>query len=118
MSEVHTLMINGSIDFSTPIENARSELLGTLVNGHLVELKELGHVGDVYYNQPDAAKNLVVRFLHEGVIDQSKFHYAPFDFNPENSFVSMMKIGMLGISFLTILLVFLLIWGIRRMRSN
>lgn len=118
MSEVHTLMINGSIDFSTPIENARDELLGTLVNGHLVELKELGHVGDVYYNQPDAAKNLIVRFLHEGVIDQSKFHYAPFDFNPENSFVSLMKIGMLGISFLTILLVFLLIWGIRRMRSN
>ncbi len=118
MSEVHTLMINGSIDFSTPIENARDELLGSLVNGHLVELKELGHVSDVYYNQPDAAERLVLRFLHEGIVDQSKFHHTPFDFKPENSFVSMMKIGMLAIGFLVLLFVLLLVWGIRRMRSS
>jgi pimeloyl-ACP methyl ester carboxylesterase len=117
MSDVHTLMINGSIDFSTPIENARDELLDSLVNGHLVELRELGHVGDVYYNQPDAAENLVLRFLHEGIVDQSKFHHAPFEFKPENSFVFMMKIGMLGLGFLLLLAVILLVWGVRRIRS-
>jgi len=47
-SDVETLLISGSIDFSTPAEYATKELLPYLRNGHQVVLSEIGHVNDVW----------------------------------------------------------------------
>jgi len=76
-SEVETLMVNGNIDFSTPAENAKDELLPHLTNGNLVILSEMGHSSDVVNTQPDAFRHLAGTFFLEGIVDDSKFHYEP-----------------------------------------
>jgi hypothetical protein len=90
-SEVETLMVNGNIDFSTPAENARDELLPYLENGHLVILSEMGHTGDVMNRQPDAFRHLTETFYLEGIVDDSKFHYEPMNFTPSQSAPEMAK---------------------------
>ncbi|MEO2174066.1 MAG: alpha/beta hydrolase [bacterium] len=112
-SAVNTLMINGSIDFSTPIQNARNELLPILTNGHLVELKEMGHVGDVYNRQPAATEHLVLTYFKNGIVDKSKFENEPFNFVADNSFPLFMKLGLLILVFMASLLVLLVCWVVK-----
>jgi hypothetical protein len=42
-SDVETLLVSGSTDFSTPVQFAREELLPLLGNGPQVTLSEFGH---------------------------------------------------------------------------
>ncbi len=81
-SDIQTLLISGSIDFSDPAEYATEELLPSLTNGKQVILREMGHVGDVLTLQRSALEHLLVRFYDEGVVDDSKFKYDPMDFDP------------------------------------
>lgn len=81
-SDVQTLLISGSIDFSTPAEYATNDLLPYLSNGKQVVLKEMGHVEDILTLQRGALLHLLVRFYDEGVVDDSKFTYDPMDFDP------------------------------------
>jgi pimeloyl-ACP methyl ester carboxylesterase len=90
-SDVETLMVNGSIDFSTPAEYARDELLPHLTNGHLVILSEMGHSNDIRNIQPDAFHHLVETFFIEGIVDDSKYQYEPMDFTPSQSAPEMAK---------------------------
>lgn len=90
-SDVKTLMVNGSIDFATPAEYARNELLPYLRNGKLVVLAEMGHCSDVTGRQPEAFHHLAEAFYLEGRVDDSKFHYEPVDFKPSQSFPDMAK---------------------------
>jgi len=90
-SEVETLMVNGNIDFSTPAENAKDELLPRLKNGHLVILSEMGHSQDVVNKQPEAFRHLASAFFLEGIVDDSKFHYEPMNFTPSRSAPQMAK---------------------------
>ena len=80
--DVETLMVNGSIDFACPVDNAR-ELLPYLRNGELVVLSEMGHTKDVTGKQPEAFHHLAETFFLEGKVDDSKFEYEPVDFSPE-----------------------------------
>jgi pimeloyl-ACP methyl ester carboxylesterase len=86
--DVETLMVNGSIDFACPIDNAR-ELLPYLRNGELVFLAEMGHTKDVTGKQPEAFQHLVETFYLEGKVDDSKFVYEPVNFTPEVTFQQM-----------------------------
>jgi hypothetical protein len=81
-SEVHTLLISGNIDFSTPAEYATNEILPYLPNGRQVILREMGHVDDILSLQRAASQHLLVRFYDEGVVDASEFAYDPMDFDP------------------------------------
>lgn len=81
-SKVETLLISGSIDFSTPAEFAANELLPSLLKGKQVILKEMGHVDDILNLQRGALTNLLVRFYDEGVVDDSKFVYDRMNFDP------------------------------------
>lgn len=81
-SNVQTLLIGGSIDFSTPAEYATTDLLPSLPNGKQVILKEMGHVDDIYRLQPKALARLLVRFFDEGVAHDSGFKYDPMSFDP------------------------------------
>jgi pimeloyl-ACP methyl ester carboxylesterase len=78
-SEVETLMISASIDFSTPLEYAK-ELLPYLSKGHHVVLAERGHQ-DVGRLQPAAYEHLVEQFYLKGIVDDSQFKYIPMDFS-------------------------------------
>jgi pimeloyl-ACP methyl ester carboxylesterase len=87
-SDVPTLMVNGSIDFSTPIVNAQ-KLLSYLRNGSLVIPKEMGHTRDVAFLQPEAFRHLAETFYLEGIVDDSKYTYQPMNFTPAKTFQEM-----------------------------
>ena len=89
-SNVETLLVNGSIDFSTPPQNAKT-LLPYLPNGKLVILAEMGHVSDVENIQPEAFQHLVERFYLEGIVDDSKFTYESMNFTPSQTFQDIAK---------------------------
>ena len=54
VSEVETLLISGTVDFSTPARVATLELLPNLPNGQQVILAEFGHSGDFWDYQREA----------------------------------------------------------------
>ena len=89
-SDVETLLINGSVDLSTPVESAR-KLLPYFRNGKLVVLAEMGHVSDVENIQPEAFQHLVERFYLEEMVDDSKFTYQPMNFTPSQTFQDIAK---------------------------
>lgn len=90
-SDVHTLMVNGNLDASTPVKSAQSELLPHLKNGKLVVLKEMGHVSDILSLQPEACQHLVKTYFLQGIVDDSKFKYDPINFTPKETFQDAAK---------------------------
>jgi pimeloyl-ACP methyl ester carboxylesterase len=110
-SEVETLLISGSVDFSTPAEYARDELLPSLKNCRQVIISEAGHVGDVWGVQPEATLRLLTTFYDTGVADDSLYQYAPMDFNVKLGFPLLAKI-LLGTG---VMLVMALILGANRL---
>ena len=117
-TEVETLLINGSVDFSTPVQNGRNELLPFLKNGHLVELKEQGHVSDIYKLQPEAAEHLILEYLHDGRIDPSRFTEQPLNFTPDFGFPLIMKAAVMAVILLVLLLVGSFLYWRRRRRMS
>ncbi|MFC1650206.1 alpha/beta fold hydrolase [Candidatus Latescibacterota bacterium] len=89
-SDVATLMINGNMDFSTPVTNAK-KLLPYLKNGKLVILREMGHTNDVAYLQPAAFQHMVETYYLTSEVDDSKFKYQPIQFTPSRTFQDMAK---------------------------
>jgi pimeloyl-ACP methyl ester carboxylesterase len=81
-SDIQTLLISGSLDFSSPAEYATDELLPSLRNGKQIILKEMGHVEDLLTLQRPALTHLLFRFYNDGIVDDSKFVYDRMDFNP------------------------------------
>lgn len=80
-SDVETLLVSGSIDFSTPAQYATAELLPHLTRGRQVVLTEMGHTGDVWGVQPQATERLLTTFFDTGVADDSLYTHAPMDFH-------------------------------------
>ena len=117
-SDVETLLINGSVDFSTPLEFGRDELLPSLKNGKLVTLAEMGHVNDFWSINPSAADRLLTSFYATGRADDSGFSYLPMDFKVGLGFPTLAKIlfgtGVLLLAFIF----FALMHGLRRLKVN
>ena len=105
-SDVPTLLVSGSVDFSTPAEFATQELLPFLKNGRQVILREFGHVNDVFTLKPEAIERLLVSFFNTGEADASLFTYVPMNFHISLGFPVLAK-AMLGVGvlLLTVLLV-------------
>lgn len=78
-SDVETLLISGSVDFATPAEYARDELLPLQSNGRQVILSEMGHVNDVVSLQPKAFEYLITTFYKTGEVDDRQFDYAQWN---------------------------------------
>jgi pimeloyl-ACP methyl ester carboxylesterase len=93
-SEVETVLVNGSLDFSTPLEFGRDELLPSLKNGRLVTLSEMGHVNDFWTIKPSAADRLLTSFFANGNADDTEFGYVPMDFKVSLGFPALAKILM------------------------
>ncbi|HLO18729.1 MAG TPA: alpha/beta fold hydrolase [Anaerolineales bacterium] len=108
--EVETLLISGSIDFSTPAEYAKDELLPSLRKGKQVIIAEASHVGDVWDVQPEATKRLLTSFYDTGIADDSLYQYVPMNFKVKLGFPMLAKI-LLGTG---VLLVTGLMLGVRR----
>jgi pimeloyl-ACP methyl ester carboxylesterase len=119
-TDVETLLISGSIDFSTPARFAEQELLPMLHNGRHVVIAEQGHTEDFWSYQSGAAERLLTSFYDTGTADDSLYAYLPMDFHPPVSFPQLAKIA-LGAGLLLILGLGAAAWRIvralRRRRS-
>lgn len=80
-SFVETLLISGSIDYSTPAQFATDEMLPALSNGEQVILSEFGHFNDMWGFQPEARRHLLATFYDTGEVDDSLFTYRPMNFD-------------------------------------
>lgn len=95
-SDVEILLVNGSIDFSTPPQFAAAELLPHLTNGELVILEDMGHTETFWYSQPEARAHLVTTFFDTGEVDASLYTYQPLDFDAGLGWSGLAKV-LLGI---------------------
>jgi hypothetical protein len=80
-TDVETLLVSGSIDFSTPPQFATEELLPYLSNGEQVILKDLGHVSSFWSSQPEARVHMLNTFFDTGQADASLYTCQPLDFD-------------------------------------
>jgi pimeloyl-ACP methyl ester carboxylesterase len=115
-SDVETLLINGSVDFSTPAEFAMNELLPYLSRGKQIILSEMGHVDDVFAIQPEATKQLLTSFYETGVADDSLCTYVPMDFNVKWGFPKIAKVGLGVVVGGTALIVGGVVWVIKSIK--
>jgi pimeloyl-ACP methyl ester carboxylesterase len=108
-SDVETLLVSGSIDFSTPPQFATEELLPYLTNGQQVILEDFGHTETVWYSQPEARARLVTTFFDSGEVDASLYEYQPLDFAVDRGWSDLMRTFII-IVVVAIALVIALIW--------
>ncbi|MDX6369332.1 MAG: hypothetical protein QOG93_834, partial [Gaiellaceae bacterium] len=117
-SKVSTLLIGGSVDFTTPPQVATRELLPSLPNGHQVVLAGLGHSGSFWTQQPNAGSHLINTFFDAGRVDASHYQPIAVDFTPEVTQTALGK-GIAGAMVgLAILTVISLLWMARRVHRR
>ena len=112
-SDVPSLLLSGSLDFSTPAQFATNELLPYLSNGKQVIVSECGHVDDVVHVNSTSTRLMLTSFFDTGVIDTSKNAYMPMDFRVGWGFPRIAKVALATILVLTALLFLLAFWLIR-----
>jgi len=95
-SSVETLMLSGTLDVSTPAQNARNQLLPLLENGEQVVLSEFAHTGDLYYLQSDATHHLLTTFFLTGEVDSSLYEPNKVNFKPSWGFPLIAKLAVGG----------------------
>src|SRR3990172_4900470 len=106
---VETLLISGSVDFSTPAQFAEEELLPSLSRGWHVVIAEQGHTDDFWKYQPEAAERLLISFFNTGTADASLYRYLPMDFKPALRFPLLAK-GLLAAGIVLALALGLAVW--------
>lgn len=103
-SDVETLLVSGSVDFNTPAQYARDELLPLLSKGQHVILSEYGH-GEFLGLQPEASKHLLSSFYDTGVVDDSLFTHHAVDFHVGLGYPAMAKLGLVAIMLIVVVVV-------------
>ena len=115
---VETLLISGSIDYSTPAMFATDEFLPVLKNGEQVILSEFGHCNDVWGFQPEATRHLLMTFYDTGEVDDSLFTYQPMNFHVGLGFPAIAKIALVVVVLIIGGLALLVRFVVRRLRSR
>jgi pimeloyl-ACP methyl ester carboxylesterase len=108
-SDVETLLVSGTIDFSTPPQYATEELLPYLSNGEQVFLEDFGHTESVWFSQPEARAHLFNTFFDTGEVDASLYEYQPVDFTVDQDWGDLMRTFII-IVVVAIALIIALIW--------
>ena len=117
-SDVETLLVSGSSDYSTPAQFATEELLPALSHGEQVILSEFGHVSDVWGLQPEATRHLLVTFFDTGEVDESLFTYQPMNFHVGLGFPELAKIAVAVVVIVLAGLVLLVWFIVRKVRMD
>jgi pimeloyl-ACP methyl ester carboxylesterase len=117
-SDVETLLLSGSIDFSAPAEFATKELLPYLKNGKQIILSECGHVGDLLNVHPENTRRILKSYYETGVPDMSLNVYVPMDFKVSWGFPKIAKVVLGLLAFVVIALVSIIYWLIRKYRNR
>jgi hypothetical protein len=118
IAEVETLLIGGTLDFSTPAQFATDELLPSLPNGHQVVLAELGHTTDFWTYQPEASSHLINTFFDSGDVDNSLYTHRTMDFGTDITLTALAKGIAAAMVGLAIIAVLSLLWMRRRVRKR
>ncbi len=114
-SSVETLMLSGTLDVSTPAQNARDQLLPLLENGEQVVLPGFAHTGDLYYLQRAATRHLLTTFFETGEVDASLYEPNTVNFKPSWGFPLIAKLVLGGAVLTLIIALILLRFFIRRL---
>jgi len=116
-TDVEMLLINGTVDFSTP-PTALDEAKPYFHKAQMALLPEFSHCDDVYTMQPAAYERLITSYYDTGVADDSLYVYQPLSFEPGMSATLMAKLLVAAM----IVLPALVIWGVvsvvRRVRRR
>jgi pimeloyl-ACP methyl ester carboxylesterase len=88
--EAEVLIVNGNLDFTSPPDYIRDEVMPHLRNAHFAVLLNMGHM-DVIKLQREAFEHMVARFYFEGVIDTTKYVLNRIDFSPEETYQGYAK---------------------------
>ena len=115
---VETLLISGSIDFSTPMEGARDKLLPHLRNGHQVVLRDFGHTLTIWNSQPQARARLLNTYFDTGVVDASLYRYQAPKFDVDRSWGGVAKVLLAGTILVLGLLILLIVVVGRKLRRR
>ena len=116
-SDVDMLMVNGTVDFSTP-PTALDEIEPYYHNAQVVLLPEFSHTGDVATLQPEAFERLVTSYYRTGVADDSLFVYQPLRFVPGMRLPVLAKLLVATMVIFPVLLVGGAVWIVRRRRGD
>jgi pimeloyl-ACP methyl ester carboxylesterase len=117
-SDVETLMVGGTFDFSTPAQFARDEVLPFLSKGQQVILSDFGHSDDIWELQPKATAHLLTGFYRTGVADDSLFTHQPVDLTVGFGFPEMAKLALAIVVVVPLLLVALVWFIVRRVQRR
>jgi pimeloyl-ACP methyl ester carboxylesterase len=117
-SDVQTLLLSGSVDFSTPAVLATHKLLPYLPNGKQIIFSECGHVNDMWQINPDNIRLILTTFYRTGIADVSKNRYVPMDFTVGWGFPKIAKVALAGALCLLFALVGLAVYLVRRHRRR
>jgi hypothetical protein len=117
-SVVPTLMVSGSIDFSTPAEYATDQLLPYLENGKQVVVAEMGHTQDLWNVQRLSMLRLITSFFDTGIADDSLFTYEPMDFEVNLGLPMIAKITVGVVILIIFALLFLLRFIVIKIRRR
>jgi pimeloyl-ACP methyl ester carboxylesterase len=109
-SDVETLLLSGSLDFSDPPQYATQELLPYLRNGKQIIFSEYGHVGDLLYLRKESSKRILASYFNTGIPDTSKVDYIPMDFEVKRSLSSITKTVLITGAVLAVGLITGLVW--------
>jgi hypothetical protein len=90
-TDVETLVVGGTMDISSPIQNVKDRLLPYLRNGKWVELAEFGHNEAMGHVQQEAHRQMVQSFLLDGIVDDSRYVYREMDFTTAGSLRSVLR---------------------------
>lgn len=101
-SEVQSLLVSGTVDFSTPASLATIELLPSLPHGRQVILAEFGHTEDLWNLNPRATERLLTSFFDTGIADSSLYYYAAMDFRASPRLPTIAKLLLGFVAALTV----------------
>jgi pimeloyl-ACP methyl ester carboxylesterase len=116
-SNVQTLVISGALDMATPAQNATTQLMPYLPNGHQVVLPQLGHADSFWSYDPAGGTALISTYLATGQVDQSQYASPHLSFTPASTQTGIAKdivATMIGFAVLMVVSLLLMWWRIRR----
>jgi pimeloyl-ACP methyl ester carboxylesterase len=117
-TDVETLLVSGSIDFSTPPQFATEELLPYLKDGQQVILKDIAHTETFWNRQYEARTHLMMTFYGSGEVDDSLYVYEAVDFVPGQTWGGLAKVLLGSVLAIIASLVTLVWFALRRMRRR
>jgi pimeloyl-ACP methyl ester carboxylesterase len=117
-SDVEMLLVNGTVDFSTP-PTALAEARPYFHKAQMVLLPEFSHTTDVMETlQPEAFERLVTSYYDTGVVDDSLYVYQPLGFRPKLSLTVMARLLVATMVLLPVLIILGVGLGVRRIRKQ